>query len=192
MPRDGAGSPFEDDETAEILNEHFIAVKVDREEHPDLDEIYMTAVQLITGGGGWPLSVFLTPDLTPFFGGTYFPPEDHRDLPSFKAVLRAVAELWQRNPTGVARGAEEIVHDLQAGLTRSSHAGPIDVSLFENAAADLKSQFDPAHGGFGGAPKFPDTGAIAFLLRQHLCFGDDKLLQMAAVTLDHMACGGHP
>ena len=181
---------FEDRETADILNRHFIAIKVDREEHPELDEIYLAAVQIMTGGGGWPLSVFLTPDLTPFFGGTYFPPEDRPGLPSFKTVLRAVAQLWQDDPHRAARSADEMLHVLQLGLAPSSHDGPLNASLLANAVADLSPQFDAKWGGFGGPPKFPDTGAIALLLRQYLHTGDEQLLEMATGTLDRMAYGG--
>lgn len=182
---------FEDDETANILNERFIPIKVDREEHPDLDEIYMTAVQMMTGSGGWPLSVFLTSKLEPFFGGTYFPPEDRHGLPGFKTVLRAVAELWHEQPERVARSADELVRTLRASVAQaSSPGGPLEASLLSHAAAELKSQFDPTWGGFGGPPKFPDAGAIALLLRQHLHTGDEQLLEMAAVTLDRMAYGG--
>jgi len=182
---------FEDPETAAILNAHFVAIKVDREERPDLDEIYMTAVQMMTGGGGWPLSVFLTPELKPFYGGTYFPPEDRHGMPGFKRVLTALADLWREKPEDVARDAENVVRALQAQVTPSlSRAGGLDKSVFVQAAAELRSTFDPAWGGFGSAPKFPPCAAIALLLRQHRQSGEKDLLDMATVTLDRMALGG--
>ncbi len=182
---------FEDDETAKILNEHFIAIKVDREERPDLDEIYMTAVQVMTGSGGWPLSVFLTSELEPFFGGTYFPPEDRHGLTGFKTVLRAVARLWQEQPDQLTRSADEIVHVLRTNVAQaSSRGGPLDASLLSGAATELKTQFDPISGGFGGPQKFPDTWPISLLLRQYLHIGDEQLLKMVAVTMDKMAYGG--
>ena len=189
VSRDG-GESFEDRQTADLLNEHFIAIKVDREERPDLDEIYMMAVQIMTGGGGWPLSVFLTPKLKPFFGGAYFPPEDRHGLPSFKTVLRAVAELWQEQPDRVARSAGEIAQTLRAGMCGFALGGPLDASLLSHAVVELTTQFDATSGGFGGPPKFPDTGAIALLLRQHMRTGNAELLKMVAATLDHMAFGG--
>jgi uncharacterized protein len=181
---------FEDEEVADILNRHFVAIKVDREEHPELDEIYMAAVQMLTGRGGWPLSVFLTPELAPFFGGTYFPLEDHPGLPGFKTVLRAVADLWRKQPARVARNADDIVHALESVLMRPARGGPLDSSLLTRAAEELRAQFDPTWGGFGGPPKFPDSGAIALLLRQYLHTGDGRLLEMVTVTLDQMAYGG--
>ena len=181
---------FEDKETADILNEHFISIKVDREEHPELDEIYMAAVQMLTGRGGWPLSVFLTPNLEPFFGGTYFPPDNRHGLPSFKAILRAVVEMWQKQPEQVARSADAIAGTLCAGLIRESPCKSLDASFLSHAIAELKSAFDPTSGGFGGSQKFPDTGAIALLLRQYLHTGDDQVLKMATLTLDCMANGG--
>jgi uncharacterized protein YyaL (SSP411 family) len=182
---------FAEASTAAVLNEHFIAVKVDREEHPELDEIYMTAVQLMTGRGGWPLSVFLTPDLKPFFGGTYFPPADYPGLPGFKKVLRAVADLWRTQPRQVAESAEEICRALRAGLTpATSSVERPDTLLLDHAVAELQAEFDPVCGGFGGAPKFPPYGALKLLLRQHRRTGDPQPLEMAGLTLDRMARGG--
>ena len=182
---------FEDPETARILNEHFIAIKVDREERPDLDEIYMTSVQLMTGRGGWPLSVFLTPELKPFFGGTYFPPEDRFGMPGFKRVLTRVAEVWRQQRDDVAHNAEQMVLALRAGTAVARPpSGALSRSLFSSAVAELERQFDPEWGGFGGAPKFPPSGAVALLLRQQWHEGRKDLLAMATVTLDRMAYGG--
>ena len=182
---------FEDADTAKFLNEHFIAIKVDREERPDVDEIYMTAVQLMTGSGGWPLSVFLTPDLKPFYGGTYFPPEDRFGMPSFKKVLITIARVWKEQHDDVAHNAEQMVLALKANTALdTSSAGPLDRGVLDLAVSQLQGQFDPQWGGFGGAPKFPPTGAISLLLRQHLHSHEDALLKMATVTLDRMARGG--
>ena len=182
---------FEDPKTAEILNRYFIAVKIDREERPDLDEIYMTAVQMMTGRGGWPLSVFLTPDLKPFFGGTYFPPEEVHGMPGFKTVLNKMAELWRDRRDDVTHNGEQMVRalrDLASG--KPSDSGMPDRSVLARAAAELRQEFDHRWGGFGGPPKFPPSGAIAVLLRQYSHTGEASLLEMATVTLDRMALGG--
>jgi len=182
---------FEDAATAEILNQHFIAIKVDREERPDVDEIYMTAVQLMTGRGGWPLSVFLTPELKPFFGGTYFPPEDRYGMPGFKTVLTRLAEVWREQPDDVAENARRLVTAIEANVAGEATTADVpDASALVEAVSSLQRQFDAQWGGFGGAPKFPSNGAIALLLRQHARQPDEKLLEMATVTLDRMAYGG--
>ena len=182
---------FEDSETARILNEHFVAIKVDREERPDLDEIFMTAVQMMTGQGGWPLSVFLTPAGRPFFGGTYFPPKDAHGLPAFKRVLKAVSEAWQRQRSQAEQVGEQIARALQLSLTTASDGGAIlGEDILALAAAQLERQFDRNWGGFGGPPKFPMPGTIALLLRQHQRTGDRQLLDMATLTLERMAYGG--
>jgi uncharacterized protein len=182
---------FEDPETAKILNEYFIAIKIDREERPDLDEIYMASVQMMTGRGGWPLSVFLTPDLKPFFGGTYFPPESLQGMPGFKTVLNRMAELWRDRRDDVTHNAEQMVRALRDfASSEPSDSGLPDRSVLARAVADLGREFDPRWGGFGGAPKFPPSGAIAVLLRQYSHTGEESLLEMATVTLDRMALGG--
>ena len=182
---------FEDPATAKILNKHFISIKVDRQQRPDVDEIYMTAVQMMTGRGGWPLSVFLTPDLKPFFGGTYFPPEDLHGMPGFKTVLHRVAEVWREQPDDVVDNAQRMVEALRANVApEPSRTGVPDASVLFAAAGELREQFDTQWGGFGGAPKFPPSGAIALLLRQYARSGDAMLLYMVTVTLDRMAQGG--
>ncbi len=182
---------FEDEETARILNAHFVSIKVDREERPDLDEIYMTAVQLMTGQGGWPLSVFLTPDLEPFYGGTYLPPEDRFGMPSFRSVLTAVAAAWRDKPDKVADLAGQMVEAIRANAApAASGSGLPNASVLSHAVGELKGEFDRRWGGFGGAPKFPPGSAIALLLRQQLHADDKGLLEMATVTLDRMAYGG--
>ncbi len=182
---------FENPEIAEILNANFISIKVDREERPDLDEIYMTAVQLITGSGGWPLTAFLTPDLKPFYGGTYFPPDDRYGRPGFGKVLKHIAETWDKDAKGIQRSADELTRAIRDTVRRGTGAeGPIDPGLLARATQELERAFDPQWGGFGQAPKFPPSGAIGLLLRQHTHTGDERLLELATTTLDRMAYGG--
>ncbi|MBN2563594.1 MAG: thioredoxin domain-containing protein [Phycisphaerae bacterium] len=182
---------FEDADVAEVLNAHFISIKVDREERPDLDEIYMTAVQLMTGSGGWPLNVFLTPDLKPFYGGTYFPPDDRYGLPGFGKVLEHIARTWREDPDAVQRSAEELTRAIRDAVGRDTvPAGTIDAAILARAAQELERAFDSQWGGFGQAPKFPPSGAIGVLLRQHAHMGDEKWLEIATTTLDRMAQGG--
>jgi uncharacterized protein YyaL (SSP411 family) len=181
---------FEDAETARVLNDHFISIKVDREERPDLDQIYMTAVQLLTRHGGWPMSVFLTPDLEPFYGGTYFPPDDRHGMPSFRRVLLAVADAWKNRRTELVAQARDLTGHVQQSMQIETQAGGLDESLLRGAARSLRQAFDPTYGGFGGAPKFPHPMDLRLLLRLARRFADDDALQMAAATLEHMAKGG--
>ncbi|MFH1312497.1 MAG: thioredoxin domain-containing protein [Candidatus Eisenbacteria bacterium] len=181
---------FENDEIAGILNREFVSIKVDREERPDLDEIYMNSVQLMTGSGGWPLSVFLTPDLKPFFGGTYFPPEDRLGLPGFKSVLMQVAAVWMERRGDVLNSAEQITQVLRTRRQMSSGDGEIDKDILSETVKQLTYSFDQKFGGFGDAPKFPPSGAIGLLLRRYLQTRDENLLRMATLTLDKMAGGG--
>lgn len=184
---------FEDEAVAAFLNEHFVSIKVDREERPDVDEIYMTAVHLLTGTGGWPLSVFLTPDREPFFGGTYFPPSATFGRPGFLDILARVADAWKRRRSDVALSAGRITEHLRRAVSdpgpRGAAAPPgrAEIAL---AAAHLASRFDPTWGGFGSAPKFPPHGAIGLLLREHARSGETTPLSMAVTTLDAMASGG--
>ena len=182
---------FENPEVAAILNAHFIPIKVDREERPDLDEIYMTAVRIMTGSGGWPLNVFLTPDLQPFFGGTYFPPEDRRERIGFRKLLEQIADLWESDEKSLAGRAEELTRLIRADTkTEPVSEGIVDSTLLLAATRSLERRFDTRWGGFGKAPKFPPSGAIALLLRQYLHTGEENLLEMATTTLDRMAWGG--
>src|SRR5690348_11600042 len=146
---------FENQDIAALMNEHFVNVKVDREERPDLDQIYMTAVQAITGQGGWPMSVFLTPDLEPFYGGTYFPPTDSRGMPGFPRVLSSVQRAWVERRGEIEASAGEMAERLRATGSVPPGEGELDVSILDGAARALMRSFDPRHGGFGGAPKFP-------------------------------------
>ncbi len=182
---------FEDVEVAKLLNASVISIKVDREERPDLDEIYMTAVQMMTGSGGWPLNVFLTPDLQPFYGGTYFPPHDRYGRPSFKKVVGHIVRTWNEEREKVSGSAEKLTQAIRGVLERdTSRTGPIDATVLSRATDDLERVFDSEWGGFGRAPKFPPSAAIGLLLRQHAHTGEEKLLEMATLTLDRMARGG--
>ncbi len=186
-----AHESFESEEIAALINEHFIPVKVDREERPDLDEIYMMAVQIMAGNGGWPMSVFLTPDLRPFYGGTYFPPEDRYGRPGFKTVLNALAQAWATRRDEVLESSDELT-----ALIRKHGAGPagprggVDAHMIGDAVQELAAEYDPVHGGFGPAPKFPSAPAISLLFRHALRTGDDAARDMAVQTLDAMARGG--
>src|SRR6185436_16110028 len=183
---------FQSGEVAAFLNERFVAIKVDREERPDLDEIYMSAVQMMTGAGGWPLSVFLTPSLEPFFGGTYFPPEDRWGRPGFRTVLEKVDEAWRGRREDVERSAAEMRDRLRTfgALAGAANGEPVGRTQCARAAADLAARFDDAWGGFGPAPKFPPHGALGLLLREHARAGEKVPLRMVETTLDRMAAGG--
>jgi uncharacterized protein len=181
---------FEDPKIGAILNENFVSIKVDREERPDLDQIYMTAVQLLTQHGGWPMSVFLTPDLKPFFGGTYFPPEDRYGQRGFSQVLLAVMDAWKTRRDAVADTAEQLTQAIHRATQIQSQPGELNDKLLRNTANQLRRRFDQHHGGFGGAPKFPHPLDLRVLLRAWKRFGDDDALAMVTKTLDHMAIGG--
>jgi uncharacterized protein len=185
-----AHESFEDERTAALMNERFVNVKVDREERPDLDSLYMDAVVAMTGHGGWPMTVFLLPSGEPFLGGTYFPPEPRHGLPGFRDVLAAVSDSYRERREDVARQAGTLVEALQQSAAVPPSADPLTESLLGEAERGLKRQFDPEWGGFGGAPKFPPASALEFLLRRHHRTGDDEALAMVTRTLDGMAAGG--
>jgi uncharacterized protein YyaL (SSP411 family) len=174
---------FEDPETASLQNELFVNVKVDREERPDLDSIYMDAVVTLTGHGGWPLTAFLTPDGEPFYGGTYFPPEPRHGLPSFRQVLEAVSGAYRERRSEVARSAAQLVDSIARAGRRPPSSEPLTESLTAEAIRGLRASFDPQWGGFGRAPKFPPHSVLELLLRR----GEEE---MAVRTLDAMAAGG--
>jgi uncharacterized protein YyaL (SSP411 family) len=178
---------FEDDAIAALMNERFVNVKVDREERPDVDSLYMDAVVALTGHGGWPMTVFLTPEGEPFFGGTYFPPEPRHGMPSFPQLLEAVAKAYSENRTDVGLQAKALVDAMRADVAPSGE--PLTEGLLHEAARALRPLYDPVNGGFGGAPKFPPSSALEFLLRMHLR-GDEEALPMVLGTLDGMAQGG--
>ena len=181
---------FEEPAIAALMNERFVNVKVDREERPDLDAIYMNAVQALTGHGGWPMSVFLTPDLEPFYGGTYFPPHDARGMPGFPRVLQSVAEAWADRRVEIVQSAAEMTAQLRQLATVPRSEGGLDASLLDNAYRRLSRSFDPRHGGFGDAPKFPHPMDLRVLLRHYARVSDPHALHMVRVTLDKMARGG--
>jgi uncharacterized protein YyaL (SSP411 family) len=174
---------FEDEETAALMNELFVSIKVDREERPDLDSIYMDAVVALNGHGGWPMTVFLTPEGEPFYGGTYYPPEPRHGLPSFRQTLAATAEAYRERREDVARAAAQLVEAVRRGSDAQPSLEPLSSEILHEAVAGLRRQFDPQWGGFGGAPKFPPASALEFLLRR----GE---LEMVTSTLDRMAAGG--
>jgi|CXWL01.1.fsa_nt_gi uncharacterized protein YyaL (SSP411 family)/aryl-alcohol dehydrogenase-like predicted oxidoreductase len=181
---------FENEAIAALMNEHFVCIKVDREERPDLDEIYMQATLAMNNGqGGWPMTVFLTPEQHPIFAGTYYPPVDRYGRPGFPTLLKKIAEFWKKDPTGLRNQATEIT----AKLREQGRAGsPMAVGEEELDAAvtQYAEDFDARHGGFGGAPKFPPATGLSFLLRQHHRTGDSHSLLMVKKTLDAMAAGG--
>ena len=181
---------FEDEATAAYLNDRFVSIKVDREERPDLDQVYMAAVQAMTGGGGWPMSVFLTPDGRPFYGGTYFPDEPRHGMPSFRQVLEGVDRAWRQERAEVEAAGGRLVAGLidQARL-RAGGDDPSE-SLLEAATAAIEASFDPVNGGWGRAPKFPQPMTIEYLLRRHVASGDARPLAVARRSLDAMADGG--
>jgi uncharacterized protein YyaL (SSP411 family) len=181
---------FEDERISAVLNERFVCIKVDREERPDLDEIYMTATQLLTGQGGWPNSVFLTPDLKPFYAGTYFPPEARFGRPGFIDVLEAVSQAYREKRQDVARVAEEVTGRIRQISAPAPSARILSASILSRAFGDLAGRFDNAEGGFGGAPKFPHGMDVTFLLRYHRRTGNPEAMRMAVVSLEKMARGG--
>jgi uncharacterized protein YyaL (SSP411 family) len=181
---------FENEEIAGILNDHYVCIKVDREERPDLDQIYMAAVQMISGQGGWPMSVFLTPGLKPFTGGTYFPPDDRYGRPGFRRILTSLAEAWRNRRDDIDRAAGDVTEHLQHLGQVETREGDLTPALLRNAAAVLARAYDPVHGGFGHAPKFPHPMDLRVLLRIGHRFGDEPSLDMARHTLDRMAMGG--
>jgi uncharacterized protein YyaL (SSP411 family) len=181
---------FEDPATAEVMNRNFVCIKVDREERPDLDTIYMSAVQQMTGSGGWPMTVFLTPDLKPFFGGTYFPPTPRYGMPGFVDVLDAVAEAYRERRDDVERNANQVVEVISTGIGPNGHHADLDGDLLDAAASSLKRLYDPVNGGLGSAPKFPQAMALDFLLRSWKRTGEPELLEIVENSLLKMAHGG--
>jgi uncharacterized protein YyaL (SSP411 family) len=185
---------FEDEATAAALNAGFVPIKVDREERPDLDQLYMGAVQAMTGSGGWPMSVFLTPDGRPFYGGTYFPDTPRHGMPSFRQVLEGVRQAWTTQRAEVeqagARLVDAIVESQRIGAGGGAAAGLPPRGALESAAAGVVAAFDPVHGGWGRAPKFPQPMTIEFLLRRHVAGGDPEPLEVALRSLSAMAAGG--
>jgi hypothetical protein len=185
-----AHESFEDEAVAKILNEHFVAIKVDREERPDLDQIYMTVCQALTGRGGWPLNVFLTPDAKPFFAGTYFPRTSRAGLTGFTDVLRYVAQLWEKERERIVKASEDITQALQPKADAARHAQTLDEAVLRKGYEQLSRSFDPHWGGFGAAPKFPTPHHLTFLLRWHWRSHNSEALNMVERTLVEMRKGG--
>ncbi|MEI7683438.1 MAG: thioredoxin domain-containing protein [Planctomycetota bacterium] len=181
---------FEDPAIGELLGKHFISIKVDREERPDLDQIYMAAVQILTQSGGWPMTVFLTPDLKPYYGGTYFPPRDLYGRPSFRRVVESLAKAWVDQRDAITTSGAELASRIGDFLALETVPGPLDLEILKNAIPFLRRRFDAKHGGFGQAPKFPHPMDLRLLLRLHARFGDDDALAMVVKSLDLMARGG--
>jgi uncharacterized protein YyaL (SSP411 family) len=185
-----AHESFEDPQTAAIMNEHFINVKVDREERPDIDSIYMQAVVAMTGQGGWPMTVFMTPDGRPFYGGTYFPPSPRFGMPSFIQLMDGIVTAWQTRRSEIEKSATDISGHLSRTFALDAQGVLLDESLYGKALAEIQGKFDRERGGFGPAPKFPPSMTIEFLLRLYLQKGDESALNMAEKTLQKMAYGG--
>ncbi|HWL54866.1 MAG TPA: thioredoxin domain-containing protein [Chthoniobacteraceae bacterium] len=188
---------FENEAVAHLLNRHFVPIKVDREERPDVDRLYMTFVQASTGSGGWPLSAFLTPDLKPFFGGTYFPPEDRYNRPGFVTLLQRIAQAWEHDRERLVQHGDSVVSTLQEAHEtprQQAEGGAADLATLERAAARIMSHFDPEEGGFSGAPKFPRPVTFHFLFRYAALTRDRngaaKAREAALFTLRKMALGG--
>jgi uncharacterized protein YyaL (SSP411 family) len=180
---------FDDPDIAGLMNELFVSIKVDREERPDVDDVYMKAVQLLIGRGGWPLTAFLMPDRRPFHGGTYFPPVDRHGMPGFPRVLRAIAQAYRERRSEVMRATEDLVAGVDR-LDASVAAATLDATLPARAAKALLGHIDREHGGLGGAPKFPHTQALQLMLRQHVKTGQRDLLDAVTLTCARMAAGG--
>jgi uncharacterized protein YyaL (SSP411 family) len=184
-----AHESFESPETAALMNERFVNIKVDREERPDVDGIYMDAVQAMTGQGGWPMTVFLTPDGEPFYAGTYFPDRDRHGMPAFRRVLEAVSDAWRDRRDELLQQGQQVVRSVARSSSLRDSAEPLSEQVVAEAHSGLRQQFDPEFGGLGNAPKFPQPMSIEFLLRCNLR-GYDGALDMVTRTLDRMAAGG--
>ncbi|MEM7699801.1 MAG: DUF255 domain-containing protein [Verrucomicrobiota bacterium] len=180
---------FEDEEVAAIINEHYIPIKVDREERPDIDEVYMTVTMALTGGGGWPMTVMLTPDKKPFFAGTYFPKESVAGRAGIKDLALQLHRVWTEKRDEVERTATSITSQL-GGMMEGSAGGDLSVATLEDAYLQFESRFDPDNGGVGGAPKFPTPTNLLFLLRYYHRSGNEMALAMVEKTLTEMRLGG--
>ena len=181
---------FEDEKIAGLMNQLFICIKVDREERPDVDEIYMNAVQMLTGRGGWPMTVFLTPEGKPFYGGTYFPPVDRHNIPAFPRVLAGIAQAYREKPGDVEKSTTEILGNMEKLVHRQQTTHTLDLAAFEKAAQNVSQAYDETHGGIGGAPKFPNSLVFSLFLRQAQASGNRSYLDKTVYTLRKMAQGG--
>src|SRR5207244_485066 len=181
---------FENEEIAKLMNDNFVNIKVDREERPDLDQIYMTAVQMMTGQGGWPMTMFLTPEGVPFYGGTYFPPNDRYNMPGFPRVLLSVAEAYRSQPEQVAQTVTSMLGELRrTGLAEESH-DLLTTEILDSAYRRIAKNYDDMNGGFGGAPKFPPAMTLEFFLHTFYRTRSDESLATVLHTARKMAEGG--
>ena len=185
-----AHESFEDEDIAKLMNDLFVNIKVDREERPDLDQIYMNAVQMMTHHGGWPMTVFLTPDAVPFYGGTYFPPQDRYNMPGFPRVLISVAEAYRDKQDDIKETGASLVNELRRLSATSGSDHPLEVELLDGAYTGIIRNYDSVNGGFGGAPKFPPAMTLEFLLRTHARTGNRETLEIVGYTCQKMAEGG--
>jgi len=181
---------FEDEETAQIMNENFVNIKVDMEERPDVDKIYMSFVQMTTGGGGWPLNVFLTPEKLPFFGGTYFPPAPRYQMPSFKQLLTSLADAWIQKRDEIEFSAIDILSEIKRAQETEISSDGLSLDQLDLAFLSFSRTFDAKNGGFGGAPKFPPAMSLEFILRYYKRTGDESALEIVEKTCQKMARGG--
>jgi uncharacterized protein YyaL (SSP411 family) len=181
---------FENESIAAVMNEHFVSIKVDREERPDLDHIYQNVVQMLAGQGGWPLTMFLTPEQEPFYGGTYFPPEDRYGRPGFPRILAAVADAYHSRPGEVTKSIQQIREGLKKLSSLAASPGELSPDILTNAARALANNFDMVHGGFGTQPKFPNPSNVEYLLRYWHASGNENFLNMAKLATRKMASGG--
>src|SRR5262249_53016582 len=172
---------FENDDVAKLMNAHFVCIKVDREERPDLDDIYMSATVAMTGHGGWPMTVFLTPKQEPFYAGTYFPPDDRHGRPGFQTLLGRISELWRADSTQLSQPSAELTEHVRGQSEPLREASVGEDAMFA-AAAELAEAFDPEHGGFGTAPKFPPCASLSLLLRLHRRTVEPTLLTIVTTT----------
>ena len=185
-----AHESFEDEQIARLMNDNFVNIKVDREERPDLDQIYMNAVQMMTHHGGWPMTVFLTPDAVPFYGGTYFPPQDRYNMPGFPRVLLSIAEAYRERQADIAETSQSLINELRRLSETNATAQPLEKELLDAAYTGIIRSYDAVNGGFGGAPKFPPAMTLEFLLRTHVRTGNPQALEMVRHTTQKMALGG--
>ena len=181
---------YENPEIAALINEHFVAIKVDRDERPDVDSRYQTAVQAISGQGGWPLTAFLTPEGKPYYAGTYFPPQDYQGRPSFRRVLLTLAQAYREKHADVMESAESVMDALSRAEGFAGKSGPLQPGLIETMVESSVKLFDPEHGGFGSSPKFPHSSAADLLMQRYAETGNQQLLNIVSVTLEKMAQGG--
>src|SRR5512145_1563380 len=181
---------FENDKIAALMNELFVNIKVDREERPDLDEIYMNAVQMLTGRGGWPMTMFLTPERKPFYGGTYFPPEDRGGMPGFPRILLGVSQAYRERPADVDKSVVQILSALRRMTESALSQKTFSLTAIGDGAEKIARAYDAENGGLGQAPKFPNAGVYELFLRHHRRSKNDRYLEMVTHTLTKMAQGG--